>query len=432
MEETMTDIVAVDDPRYREMFDVRAEARSGGGVLIDADMNGRFNALRNQAPVHQGYLHELMDVPEHHKRFAIRRPGHTAFSFEACNAAFRDNETFSSQLYLDMPGVQTTFGGSILERVGEDHRRMRATVQPMFLKPSALTWWRQRWINDIVASLIEALRGEDRADLNLQLCARMPVHTVTRGVGIEGADALAFREALLTVMGTTGAGMEERMRAPQTLARLLGGLIARRRAEPGDDVVSGLIAAELELEDGSRRPLTDEEIMANCKVIILAGGGTTWRQLGITLCALLNRREQWEAISADRGLIEAAIDESVRWNPTDPYFSRLVTRDTMLDGVEVPAGTVLDICLGAANRDPARWTNPDAYDLHRPYRKHLGFSVGPHQCLGMHVAKAEMLTAISALIDHFPNLRLDPAAPGPQLVGALEGRGMTAVPVLLQ
>lgn len=425
----MADSVNAKDDRYNEMFDVRNEARSG--VLIETDMNGTFNALRDAAPVHKGYLHELMKIEGHHSKYATPRGGYTAFSFEACNAAFRDNETFSSKLYKDMPVVQATFGGSMLERGGGDHRRMRATAQPMFLKPRTLTWWRERWIDDIVANLIEALKGETRADLNLQLCARMPVHTVTRGVGMDGADALEFRQALLTLLGVDRNTPQEQMAAAGAISRLLGGLITARRAAPGDDVVSGMIAAELELEDGSTRPLTDEEIMANCKLIILAGGGTTWRQLGITLCALLSRPERWEELRANRGLIEAAIEESVRWNPTDPVFSRLVTQDTVLDGVEIPAGVVLDICLGAGNRDPKRWADPDQYDFHRPPQSHLGFSIGAHQCLGMNVAKAEMLVAINALLDNFPALRLDPDAPEPALIGVLEGRGMTAVPVLL-
>jgi cytochrome P450 len=426
----MADAVNADDPRYKEMFDVRNEARAD--VLIETDMNAAFNALREQAPVHKGYLRNLMKLPDHHPRYATPRPAYTAFSFEACNAAFRDNETFSSKLYRDMPVAQNTFGGSMLERTGSDHRRMRATAQPMFLKPKTLTWWRERWINDIVTNLVAALKNEDRADLNLQFCARMPVHVVTRGIGLDGGDALEFREALLTLLGVHRTPPEEMQKAAQTISRLLGGLITRRRAEPGDDVVTGMIAAELELEDGSTRPLTDEEIMANCKLIILAGGGTTWRQLGITLCALLDRPERWEAVKADRNLIEDAIEESVRWNPTDPVFSRLVTRDTVLDGVEIPEGVVLDICLGAGNRDPRRWDNPDEYDFTRPYQSHLGFSIGPHQCLGMNVAKSEMSVAINALMDNFPGLRLDRDAPEPQLIGVLEGRGMTAVPVLLK
>jgi cytochrome P450 len=431
-EARMADVVTAEDHRYKELFDVRTEALQGGYLLED-DMNQHFRRFREQAPVQKGFIHKLMEVPERHTRFSKPREGYTAFSFAACNAAFRDNETFSSRLYEDMPGVQAGFGGkTILQMVGDEHRRYRATLQPMFLKPKAFSWWRDRWIDEIVGSLIHSLKGETRADLNLQFCARMPVHTVTRGIGLEGEDALAFRTALQTMMGHGRSTPEDQTKALQTIEQVLGATVRRRREQPADDVISGLIATELELEDGSRRPLTDNEIMANCRLIILAGGGTTWRQLGITLWALLTRRDQLEALRADRGLIEAAIDESARWNPTDPYFSRLVTRDTVLDGVEIPAGVVLDICLGAANRDPARWDNPDEYDLLRPYQSHLGFSIGPHQCLGMNVAKAEMVASLNAFLDEFPNLRLDPDAPAPQLVGALEGRGMTAVPVLLR
>jgi cytochrome P450 len=427
----MSDAVTADDPRYKELFDVRTEARASGH-LLEEDMNQHFARLRETAPIHKGFLSELLEVPEHHAKYATPKVGYSAFSFEACNAAFRDNETFSSRLYEEMPGVQAGFGGkTILQMVGLEHRHYRATLQPMFLKPKAFSWWRDRWIDEIVSTLIDSLRNEDRADLNQQFCARMPMHVVTRGVGLDGEDALAFRMALQTMMGQ-GSSPQQQGQALQTIDQLLGQTVRRRREQPGDDVISGLIATELEQEDGSTRPLTDQEIMSNCRLIILAGGGTTWRQLGITLCALLDRPEQLEAIRADRSLIEAAIEEAARWNPTDPYFSRLVTRDTVLDGVELPAGVVLDICLGAANRDPTRWERAEEYDLHRPFQSHLAFSIGPHQCLGMNVAKAEMTVALNAFLDTFPNLRLDPDAPTPQLVGALEGRGMTAVPVLLK
>src|SRR5579864_5840388 len=214
-EDPMADVINADDPRYKEMFDVRTEAKAAGGLLIDTDMNARFNRFREESPVRKGYLRELMDVPEHHARFSRDRPGYSAFSFAACNAAFRDNETFSSKLYLEMPGVQGTFGGSILERVGEDHRRLRATAQPMFLKPKTLTWWRERWIDDIVSALIERLKRQDHADLNLDLCARIPVHTITRAVGMEGGKSLEFRDALLRSGGSGDTKPEERRAAGQ-------------------------------------------------------------------------------------------------------------------------------------------------------------------------------------------------------------------------
>jgi cytochrome P450 len=220
--------------------------------------------------------------------------------------------------------------------------------------------------------------------------------------------------------------------ASAIVERMLFELISKRRAEPGDDVISGLAQAELELPDGTKRPLTDREIMINTRLVMLAGGGTSWRQCGITLWALLTHREQLDAVKADRTLVDSAIEESVRWNPTDPVFSRLVVVDTQFEGVSLPAGAVLEICLGAANRDPTRWEKPDAYDLHRPRQDHLAFGMGTHMCLGRDVGRNEISATINALLDAFPNLRLDPDALPPYLTGGLEQRGISGLPVLLR
>jgi cytochrome P450 len=115
--------------------------------------------------------------------------------------------------------------------------------------------------------------------------------------------------------------------------------------------------------------------------------------------------------------------------PTDPMFSRWVTSDTELGGVPIPAGSVVHINIGAANRDPQRWDRPDEYDITRPLKPSLGFGQGAHICLGMHVARAEMTVAIGALLDRLPNLRLDLDAEPPSFVGMYE-RGATAIPVL--
>ena len=171
--------------------------------------------------------------------------------------------------------------------------------------------------------------------------------------------------------------------------------------------------------------------MINAKLVMLAGGGTSWRQMGITIWALLTHRDQLEAVRADRTLLDAAIDEGVRWNPTDPVFSRISTCDSVLDGVEIPEGSVLEICLGAANRDRTRWDDPDAYDLHRARQTHMGFGMGTHQCLGMNVARSEIFVAVDALLDAFPKLRLDPDAPATFLTGGLEQRGISGLNVIL-
>ena len=114
--------------------------------------------------------------------------------------------------------------------------------------------------------------------------------------------------------------------------------------------------------------------------------------------------------------------------PTDPMFSRWLTTDTDYFGVRMPKGSVIHLCIGAANRDPERWERPDDYDIYRSLKPTLAFASGPHVCLGQHVARAEMTVAIGALLDRLPKLRLDPDAEPPEFRGVYE-RGATAIPV---
>lgn len=425
----MADTLTADDPLYEELYDVRQEARDMGN-LLEEDMNPAMCALRDRAPVQKGSLRELLGLPAHQRHvMAVGRQCYTSFSFDACNTAFRDHERFSSRIchHPSESGEQTL---GILEMDEPQHRAYRSALQPMFVRPRTLTWWRERFINEIVAALVTKLEALDRADLNLQLCARVPVHTITRAMGLEGNDALVFRHALIR-SGLMGSP-EERRAAAQTVERMLSELIVKRRTGPGDDVITGLIDAEVELPDGTKRPLTDREVLINARLVMLAGGGTSWRQFGITLWALLTNPEQFEVLKSNRRLVENAIEESVRWNPTDPVFSRLVAQNTEFEGVFMPEGAVLEICLGAGNRDPSRWENPDVYDLHRPMQGHIGFGIGPHMCLGRDVARSEITVGLNALMDTFPNLRLDPDAPAPYLTGGLEQRGVSALPVLLR
>jgi cytochrome P450 len=428
--ERTTDQLTANDPRYRELFDAAKDAVSTSG-RVEGDLTPRMSALRDQAPVMKGSLRRILDLPEVHMAFDRPREHYTLFSFALCERAFRENLLFSSAVYKESPGVQN-FGRTILEMTGEEHRNYRGMVQPLFVRPKALALWKPAWIDDAVDALLDRLVGWKTADLNLELCARLPVHVVTRGIGMDNEDALTFREHLQrSTIGARSLPPEEAAYSRGEVFRMLKNLVDARRAEPRDDVMSSLAANEFALADGGSRKLTDAEIFGYCRLIMLAGGGTTWRQLGITLHALLKDYRLWAACRDDRGLVEKAVDESMRWMPTDPTFPRLMTQDVELAGVRIPAGARIDICLGAANRDPSRWENPDAYDPMRPAKYHLGFGLGPHQCLGMNVAKQEMITALNGLMDRFPNLRLDPDAPPAQLHGGLEQRGMSAVPVLL-
>ncbi len=175
--------------------------------------------------------------------------------------------------------------------------------------------------------------------------------------------------------------------------------------------------------------LSDDEILGFAFLLLAAGSGTTWKQMGITLTALLSHPDWLRAAKEDPTVLRASIEESLRWTPTDPMFARFATCDTTLGGFDVPAGSVVHACFGAANRDPSRWDRPDEFDPGRPMQAHLGFGGGPHICLGMHVARAEMQTAIAALLARLPNLRSDPDAETPRIIGMYE-RGPTSVPVV--
>jgi cytochrome P450 len=428
-EQSMANALTTDDPRYRELFDPAQEAARSGSTVV-GDLTDSMSALRDQAPMMKGSLRQLLGLPgENH--FHPPREHYTLLSFEMCERAFRANLIFSSEVYKESRGA-STLGHTILSMIGEEHLRYRKAVQPMFLKQVAATWWRDNWLDEAITALVDRFNGRDTAELNMELCARLPVYVVSRGMGLSGDAALTFRENLLGMSGAnTSVTPQERARAASTVYEMLNELITARRQQPRDDVVSGLIRTELRLEDGSTRKLTDEEIFSYCRLIILAGGGTTWRQLGITLHALLTHYELWRACRDDRSLVERAIDEVARWRPTDPVFPRLMTRDVEVDGFLLPKGARVDVCLGAANRDPAQWKDPDRLDISRPSRSHLAFGSGPHRCLGIYVAMQEMACALNALMDRFPNMRLDEAQPPPRLLGGLEQRGMSAVPVRL-
>jgi cytochrome P450 len=427
----MADALTADDPRYREMFDVTKEAESHAGQVF-GDLTPAMNALRDQAPVMKGSLRELLKLPEMHQSFDRPRPHYAFLNFKLCDRGFRENLLFSSEVYKESPGVQS-LGRTILEMTGDEHKRYRAVVQPMFIRPKTQTWWKQNWIDEAVDTLLDRIQGRTHAVLNQELCARLPMHVVTRGIGMSGEAALTFRDHLLRgSVGFRNITMEERKHSIGEVARMLRELIGERRTQPADDVISGLINNDFKLADGSSRKLTDEEVFGYCRLIMLAGGGTTWRQLGITIHALLTNYHFWEACREKRELIDKAVDESARWMPTDPTFPRLIMQDVEIEGVQIAAGSRVDLCVGAANRDPHRWENADAYDIFRPTQSHVGFGMGPHQCLGMNVAKQEMIKALNGLMDRFPNMRLDPDLPPPQLLGGLEQRGMSAVPVRLQ
>jgi cytochrome P450 len=429
----MTDVLTTDDPLYEELYDVRREAEAIGNLIDVNAVMPRLHELRAQAPVHKGRVRELLGLPHHDRHVLAKGRQHwTCLSYEACEAAFRDPQTFSNSVQgHPSPTHENTMG--ILELDPPMHRAYRRTIQPKFQMAEALGWWRSKTIDGIVSRLIERMARSDRAELNLDFCARIPVYAITTAIGLDGDEALRFRHAYLnSTSSSRDVSMEDRIRNGKIVEDTLLGLIGARRAEPRDDLISFLLKAKLMIPGEPPRPLTEYEITTHAKLVMLAGGGTSWRQMGITLFALLTHRDQFEEVKADRALLADAIEEGLRWNPTAPYFYRMVMNDTEFYGHHIPAGSVLELGLGPANRDPSRWTDPDVFDIRREKLTNMAFGLGTHRCLGMNVARVEIETGINALLDAFPMLRLDPDAIQPFMTGGLEQQGVSGLPVLLR
>jgi cytochrome P450 len=407
----------LDPERVRRLFDLAGNVQSWNGGHYNDDPYPVWQSLRERAPVHQGTVHALSGISEDlmfHGLPYPDRPHYAAFSWAACDAAYRNPETFASSAEaVDLEEGEPGPTNSMLSMGGAQHRRYRALVQPSF-SPVKVRWWVEHWIETTVNTLINAFEQAGRAELNVELCAAIPVLTITGSFGLPVDRALDVRESLTQ---------------PDRIMEMLAPVVAARRESPEDDLISVLVQSEITDEDGQTHRLSDPEIYSFALLLLAAGSGTTWKQMGITLAALLQRPALLDAVKTDRSLLRAAIEESLRWSPTDPMFSRWITEDVDFFGTSLPRGAVLHICLGAANRDPARWERPDEYDPHRPMRPSLGFGGGPHVCLGQHVARAEMTVAINALFDRLPTIRLDPDAEPPRLIGFYE-RGATAIPVL--
>ena len=418
-----------DNPRYDSLFNMKKQS-ANLGVDMDKDYTEDMNRLRDAASVHKGSLRELLGVPE--MPFSdIKRDSHTFFSYRACEIGFRENLIFSSEGYNESAGVRT-IGPTILSMVGKPHKRLRTAAQPLFKRPKVLDWWNKRWIQETVDALLDRIADQEAVDLNSQLCALLPMATVTRAIGLEGENVIEFRYQLdRATFGAAHLPPEESAAARAWVDKTLRDLIAENMTNPGDNIIAGLLENEIKNEDGSSRKLTEDELFGYCKLAIFAGGGTTWRQLGITIDALMNHYHFWEGCVKERGLLDQAVEEGLRWRATDPVFPRLCTEDTEVEGVMVPAGNRVHLCLGAANHDPAVFKNPEEYDIFRDKSHQMGFGFGPHRCLGMDVARQEMIVAISGLMDRFPRMRLDPDKPKPVYRG-LDHRGMSAVTVRLK
>ena len=336
-------------------------------------------------------------------------PVFTVYGHDAVATVLRDGETFSSTAYEDVVGM--VMGHSILEMDEPEHRLHRALLSPAF-RSKALAHWEQELVRMVVDELIDGFVDAGQAELVRQFTFAFPVQVIARILGLPREEYPAFQRwsiELLSVFTNWDRGMA----ASAALAEYFGRVLEARRAEPQDDLITELSVAEV---DGHR--LSDDDIFAFLRLLLPAGVETTYRSSGNLLYGLLTHPEQLDALVADRSLLPQAIEEGLRWEPPIIAIVRRTSCETTLEGVTMPAGAIVNVCVGVANRDETHYPEPDRFDIFRNPKQHMTFGFGPHMCLGMALARMETRVAINALLDRLPNLRLDPAYEPPYLQGA--------------
>ncbi|MDX2171455.1 MAG: cytochrome P450 [Deltaproteobacteria bacterium] len=346
-------------------------------------------------------------------------PGYVVTRHADVRAVATNPTLYSS--HSNANGIGLVMGRTILEMDGAEHGKHRGLIAPAFV-PRALRTDLPELLDTICHEQIDSFAGAGGADLVAQFTATIPIRVIAHVIGIPMHDYPIFHAWGLDIIGFTD-DPPRGFAAAQQLVEFLRPLLAARRAEPREDLISRLAHAEI---DGER--LTDEEIFCFLRLLLPAGAETTFRLIGNTLFALLTHPEALAAVRADRAQLDWAIEESLRWESPVQYASRETTAATTLGGTPLPEGAQILLALGSANRDESVFPDAARFQLARRPEDHFAFGFGRHFCAGSHLARLEARSAISALLDRFPALRVAPGA-APQVVG-LAFRSPPALPVV--
>ncbi len=410
----------IDDDTYDpfEAFD-----RSVGIETIQ-DVYPVFAELRRQAPVIEGPLWKHFFTQAQAPITAAPFGGesmYSAMSYDAVTQVLRaPGRPFSSHAYANTMGV--VMGHSILEMDEPEHTKYRALLEQVFSK-RAMQQWEVDVITPTINSFIDTFADRGSADLAREFTFPYPVSVITGLLGLPEEDLPQFHRWAIALINV-GFDPARGLQASQKLHDYFVEVINERRSEKREDMISVLAHSEI---DGQR--LDDEQICAFLRLLLPAGAETTYRSSGNLLFGLLTNPEQLDAVRKDRSLIPQAIDEALRWEPPLTSIIRESAEDAEVCGVPVPAGAAVMVCVGSANHDESRWEEPEGFNIFRKRFPHVAFGFGPHVCLGQHLARMEMTTALNALFDRLPNLRLDPDTPKPH-IGGLMFRSPVALPVL--
>ncbi len=343
--------------------------------------------------------------------------------YDDVRAAFRDWRTYSSAEGVNLePGFTEMIGPEILNMDPPRHDQLRRLIGHHFTLSRVRSY--EPMVREFAVRLLTALIAEGGGDFAADFAGRLPVLTICRLMGIPLEDEATVR-SLAHDMLLALSGSDEHQATSAAAGKELSGYFAsqvsRRRDSPGDDLISSLANGRIEGE-----PLPAEEIFGMCLIVYLAGNTTTSALISNGLLCLARHPEQRAALSGDPGLIENAVEELLRYESPVQWSSRVTTRMVAMHGLEVPAGERVMLLIGAAQRDPREWEDPDSLDVRRPPQRLLAFGDGVHRCVGAPLARLEGRVAFEEVFRRMPSYSL---AGEPQRVYISTERGLAGLPL---
>lgn len=354
-----------------------------------------FEYMRRTDPVWHGSLADHTQMPEE------LRPDDewVLFGYDGVFQGFRDDRIFTSAAYDKTIGL--VMGHTILAMGGKEHHDHRSLVAKAF-RATALERWEPSVIGPVCDQLVDEIKDGGEADLVKAVTFEFPTRIISTLLGLPPADLDLFRRLsldLISIPTDIVAGLN----AAAELHDYFLEQVEQRRRKLTDDIIGDLVAAEIEGEK-----LTDEAIIAFLRLLLPAGLETTYRSSGNLLYLLLTHPEQLALVYQDRSLIPEAIEEGLRFETPLTMVMRTTTEEVEIGGKTIPADAQIDMCMGSANRDEGRWTDPNTFDIRRPRQAHIAFAGGIHMCLGMHLARLETRVMLNSLFDRVKDLAFAP------------------------
>jgi cytochrome P450 len=374
-----------------------------------ADLHTPLAKLRQQGPVHSGSFMDLVGVTQLPRKSGMDE--FTVLSYRHVSDVYADPEIYSNAAFGDNLGQ--TFGRTITTMDPPEHSRYRRIFQKAFL-PQNVAKWGDLLVGPVVTELMDKFIRRGEADLIEEFAQTYPFEIIYRQLALPKGDGPVFHR-LAVAQNLIANDPVHALEASRKLGEYFAAVVAERRRTPGDDLASALVTATV---DGERLP--QEIVISFLRQLINAAGDTTFRGTSVFLTALLQNPAQLEALRADRSLMPQAIEEALRWESPVSFTVREATRDTVLAGVQIKAGSRLYPAIASANRDETIFPEPHRFDVFRErIHRNIVFAIGPHICLGQHLARLEIARAVNAILDRMPNLRLDLRKPPPVIRGAM-------------